>query len=180
VTGLPSHAILKELARAGVEQAQRAYERDGRTLTRFHSTRYQAGTWSHARRVVSKVDVSDPGVHPRFGVTDLEQARPRVLYQPISCARGQAENAITAHKRSLHSDRTSCHRFEANQFRWFLQAAAYGLLETWRREVCKTSPWASATMETLQRRLLKLGARVPEWTDRITISLPSSCPVASL
>jgi hypothetical protein len=32
-------------------------------------------------------------------------------------------------------------------------------------------------METIQVRLLKLGARVQEFTDRITISLPSSCPV---
>jgi len=33
-------------------------------------------------------------------------------------------------------------------------------------------------METIQLRLLKLGARVQEWKDRIKISLPSSCPVA--
>jgi hypothetical protein len=33
-------------------------------------------------------------------------------------------------------------------------------------------------METLQLRLLKLGARIHECTDRIKLSLPSSCPVA--
>jgi hypothetical protein len=33
-------------------------------------------------------------------------------------------------------------------------------------------------METIQLRLLKLGARVQECKDRIKISLPSSCPVA--
>lgn len=33
-------------------------------------------------------------------------------------------------------------------------------------------------METVQLRLLKLGARVQELTDRIKISLPASCPVA--
>jgi DDE family transposase len=180
VTGLTSNAILKELAREVVEQAKRAYERDGRKITRFHSTRYQAGTWSHSRRVVIKVEVSDQGVNTRFVVTDLEQARTKVLYQQIYCARGQAENEIKDHKRYLHSDRTSCHRFEANQFRLFLHSAAYVLLDTLRREVFKTSPWASATMETIQLRLLKLGARVQELTDRITISLPSSCPVASV
>jgi hypothetical protein len=180
VTGLTSNAILKELAREMVEQAKRAYERDGRKITRFHSTRYQAGTWSHSRRVVIKVEVSDQGVNTRFVVTDLEPARTKVLYQQIYCARGQAENEIKDHKRYLQSDRTSCHRFEANQFRLFLHSAAYVLLDTLRREVFKTSPWASATMETIQLRLLKLGARVQELTDRITISLPSSCPVASV
>ena len=178
VTGLTSNRVLTELAREVVEQAKRAYERDGGKITRFHSTRYQAGTWSRWRRVVIKVEVSDQGVNTRFVVTDMEHARTKVLYQQIYCARGQAENDIKDHKRSLKSDRTSCHRFEANQFRVFLHSAADVLLATLRREVLKTTPWASATMETIQLRLLKLGARVQEFTDRIKISLPSSCPVA--
>jgi hypothetical protein len=178
VTGLTSNRVLTELAREVVEQAKRAYERDGGKITRFHSTRYQAGTWSRLRRVVIKVEVSDQGVNTRFVVTDLEHARTKVLYQHIYCARGQAENEIKDHKLSLKSDRMSCHRFEANQFRLFLHSAASVLLDTLRREVLKTTPWASATMETIQLRLLKLGARVQEFTDRIKISLPSSCPVA--
>jgi hypothetical protein len=178
VTGLTSNRVLTELAREVVEPAKRAYERDGGKITRFHSTRYQAGTWSRLRRVVIKVEVSDQGVNTRFVVTDLEHARTKVLYQQIYCARGQAENEIKDHKLYLKSDRMSCHRFEANQFRLFLHSAAYVLLDTLRREVLKTTPWASATMETIQLRLLKLGARVQEFTDRIKISLPSSCPVA--
>jgi Transposase DDE domain group 1 len=178
VTGLTSNTVLQKLAREVVEQAQRAYAHSGHKVTRFHSTRYQAGTWSHSRRVVIKVEVADQGVNTRFVVTDLEQARTKVLYQNIYCARGQAENEIKDHKLYLKSDRTSCHRFEANQLRVFLHAAAYMLLETLRREVLRTTQWASATMETIQLRLLKLGARVQECADRITISLPSSCPVA--
>src|SRR5215813_14476066 len=178
VTGLTSNAVLKELAQDVVEQAQRAYARFERKVTRFHSTRYQAGTWSRSRRVVIKVEVSEQGVNTRFVVTDLEQARAKGLYRQIYCARGQAENEIKDHKRYLKSDRTSCHRFEANQFRLFLHSAAYVLLDTLRREVFKTTPWASATMETIQLRLLKIGARVQECTARIMISLPSSCPVA--
>ena len=180
VTGLTSNAVLQTLAREVVKQAKRAYERDGGKITRFHSTRYQAGTWSRSRRVVIKVEVSDQGVNTRFVVTDMEEARTKGLYQHIYCARGQAENEIKDHKRYLKSDRTSCHRFEANQFRVFLHSAAYVLLDTLRREVFKTAPWACATMETSQLHVLKLGARVQELTDRIKISLPSSCPVALL
>jgi len=178
VTGLTSNAVLKALAREAVEQATRAYARWGRKVTRFHSTHYQAQTWSRPRRVVIKVEVSEQGVNTRFVVTDMEQARTKVLYQKIYCARGQAENEIKDHKLYLKSDRTSCHRFEANQFRVLLHAAAYVLLETLRREVLRTTQWASATMETIQLRLLKLGARVQECKDQIKISLPSSCPVA--
>src|SRR5215472_3396411 len=178
VTGLTSNRVLTELAREVVEQAKRAYERDGGKITRFHSTRYQAGTWSRSRRVVIKVEVSDQGVNTRFVVTDMEQARTQALYRHIYCARGQAENEIKDHKLYLKSDRTACHRFAANQFRLLLHSAAYVLLDTLRRDVLKTTPWASATMETIQLHLLKLGARVHECTDWIKISLPSSCPVA--
>src|SRR5216684_397185 len=178
VTGLTSNAVLQALAQEVVEQAKRVYASRGSQVTRFHSTRYQAGTWSRSRRVVIKVEVSEQGVNTRFVVTDLDQARAKELYRQIYCARRLAENDLKDHKRSLKSDRTSCHRFEANQFRLFLHSAAYVLLDTLRREVLKTTPWASATMATIQLRLLKLGARVQEFTDRIKISLPSSCPVA--
>src|SRR6266436_8113320 len=83
VTGLTSNAVLKELAREVVEQAKRAYERDGGKVTRFHSTRYQAGTWSRSRRVVIKVEVSEQGVNTRFVLTDMEQARAKELYRQI-------------------------------------------------------------------------------------------------
>src|SRR5215813_1481809 len=180
VTGLTSHAVWKALAREAVAQATRAYARWGRKITRFHSTRYQAQTWSRPRRVVIKGEVSEQGVNTRFVVTDMEQARTKVLYQKIYCARGQAENEMKDHKLSLKSDRTSCHRFKANQLRVLLHSAAYVLIETLRREVLKTTQWASATMETIQLRLLKVGARVQECEDRITISCPSSCPVAPI
>lgn len=180
VTGLTSNGVLKTLACQVIEQAKRAYERDGGKITRFHSTRYQARTWPHPRRVVIKVEVSEQGVNTRFVVSDMEQTGAKVLYRHIYCARGQMENDIKAHKRYLKSDRTSCHRFAANQFRLFLHSAAYVLLDTLRREVFQTTSWARATMETIQLRLFKLGARVQEFPDRITISLPSSCPVAPM
>ena len=106
--------------------------------------------------MVIKVEVSDQGVNTRFVVTDMEEARTKGLYQHIYCRRGQAENEIKAHKRSRKSDRTAWHRFEANQFRVFLHSAASVLLDTLRREVFKTAPWACATMETIQLHVLKL------------------------
>src|SRR5467141_2498860 len=135
VTGLTSNAVLQALAHEVVEQAKRDYASRGSQVTRVHSTRYQAGTWSRSRRVVIKVEVSEQGVNTRFVVTDMEHARTQGVYQQLYCARGQRENEITDHKLSLKSDRTSCHRFEANQVRLFLHSAAYVLLDTLRREV---------------------------------------------
>jgi Transposase DDE domain group 1 len=149
VTGLTSNPVVPELAHEVVAQAKRASAHWGRKATRFHSTRSQAGTWSHSRRVVIKVEVSAQGVTTRFVVTDMEQARTHVLYRHISCARGHMANASKDHKLSLQSERTSCHRFEANPVRLFLHSAAYGLLDTLRREVFRTTSWACATMATL-------------------------------
>lgn len=147
VTGLTRKAVLKELAGEVVEQARRASAYSGRKVTRFHSTRSQAQTWSRARRVVIKVAVTEHGVNTRCVVTDREPARPQVLSQHIDCARGHADHALNDHKLDLTSDRTACHRFEANQFRLLVHAAAYVFLETLRREGCRTTQGASATME---------------------------------
>jgi hypothetical protein len=117
VTGLTSNNGLKELARQVLAQATRAYARDGGTIPRFHSTRYQAQTGAHPRRVVITVEGSTQGVNTRFVVTDMAQARTKGLYQKIDCARGQADNESKDPKLSLQSDRTSCHRFEAHPFR---------------------------------------------------------------
>jgi len=149
-------------------------------VTRFHSVRYRAGTWSRYRRVVIKVEVSAQGVNTRFVVTDLEQARAQRLYRDIYCARGVAEGYLKDHKTYLQSDRTSCHRFEANQFRLFLHSAAYVLLETLRRDVLRGTRWSRATMATLRVKLLKIGARIRELKTRITVALPCSCPVQAV
>ena len=79
--------------------------------------------------------MSDQGVTTRFVVTDMEHARTQVVYRHLSCARGQMENEMKDHQLSLTSDRTSCHRFEANQWRLLLHSAAYVFLDTRRREV---------------------------------------------
>jgi Transposase DDE domain group 1 len=130
--------------------------------------------------VVSKGEVSEQGVTPRFVVPEMEQARTTVRSRHLSWARGQMENDLKAPKLSLQSDRPACHRFEAKQFRRLFHAAAYVWLDPWRRAVFKTTPWAAATLETIPLRLLTLGARVQEYTDGVKISLPSSCPGASV
>ena len=77
VTGLTSNAVLKPLAHEIVEQAKRAYERDGGKVTRFHSTRYQASTWSRPRRVVIKVEVSSKASTPALSSPTWSRPAPR-------------------------------------------------------------------------------------------------------
>jgi len=124
VPGWTSNAIVQERAREVVEQTKRASERSGPKITRLHSTRSPAGPWGRSRRVVIQAEGSAQGVNPRCVVTALDQARPKVLSQPIAGARGHAENAIKEHQRSLQAERTACHRCAANPLRFWWPAAA--------------------------------------------------------
>ncbi len=56
-----------------------------------------------------------------------------MLYEKVYCARGRMENMIRGHKLYIKSDRTSCHRWEANQFRLILHTGAYWLLHQLRQ-----------------------------------------------
>ena len=67
------------------------------------------------------------GADSRFIVTNL-RGLPQTLYEKVYCARGQAENLIKAHKLHLASDRTSCTKATANQFRLLIHTAAYWLM----------------------------------------------------
>jgi hypothetical protein len=80
----------------------------------------------------------------------------------------------------LKSDRTSCRSFTANQFRLFLHSAAYTLLHALRDNILKGTEFASAQFNTIQLKLLKIGARVREMKTRINLHFPSSFPCKSI
>ena len=86
------------------------------------------------------------------------------------------ENLVKAHKVHLASDRTSCTRATANQFRLVLHTAAYWLLHTLRGLAPKRSFWRDAQLDTLRLALVKVVGRVTELASRIELALPSDCP----
>ena len=178
MTGLAGNAVLKKLAETTIQSARNLYEKPQSEVKLFHSFYYRADTWAKPRRAVVKVEVSDKHLEPnvRFVVTDFELAETRALYEDIYCARGKTELNIKDHKTYLKSDRTSCHCFEANQFRLFLHSAAYVLIHALQNSVFEGTEWANATMQTIQLKVLKIGARVKELKTRIKIELPTAFP----
>jgi len=144
-------------------------------VRRFGEFRYAARTWKVERRVIARTEASAQGTDTRFIVTNLA-GTPRALYETIYCARGQMENLIKAHKLHLASDRTSCSKATANQFRLLIHTAAYWLLHTLRGLAPKASFWRKAQFDTLRLGLIKVAARVTEMVTRIKVSLPSSFP----
>jgi hypothetical protein len=180
VTGLTGNSRLMKEAGSVVERASGLYGKTGKKTVLFHSFYYQAGTWNRPRRVVVKAEVSEQGKNIRFIVTDMENAKASVLYQQIYCARGEDELYIKDHKLYLKSDRTSCHKFGANQFRLFLHSAAYVLIHALKTQVLRNTPYANATFETIRNRILKIKAQVRELKTRIKIELPPAFPLKNL
>ncbi len=145
-------------------------------------TVYQAKSWSHPRRVVYKAEAQRlpngrMGTNVRFVVTSRDDA-PEALYDWYT-RRGGTEGWIKDFKNYVKCDRLSCHRFWANQFRLLLHAAAYWLLDTVRRKLVAVGV-ARMTLETVRLRVVKIGGRVREWTDRVKLHLATSHPGQSL
>ena len=101
----------------------------------------------------AKLKSPPEATNTRFVVTNLESSRASFIYQNIYCARGQMENFIKNHKTFLHSDRTSCHAFGANQFRLFLHSAAYVLLHTLAHIGLQGTTWINAQVNTPPKSL---------------------------
>ena len=144
-------------------------------IRRYGEFRYAAKTWNVERQVITRVEASGQGSDSRFIVTNL-RGTPRWLYEEVYCARGQAENFIKAHKLHLASDRTSCSKATANQFRLLIHTAAYWLLHTLRGLAPTRSFWCDAQFDTLRLGLIKIAARITELATRIKVALPSSYP----
>jgi hypothetical protein len=167
--------LLRRVAGLAEEVALRRVQGEAAKVRRYGEFAYAAETWNTERRVIARVEASDKGADSRFVVTNLAGI-PRWLYETVYCARGQAENLVKAHKLHLASDRTSCSKATANQFRLVLHTAAYWLLHTLRGLAPKRSFWRAAQFDTVRFALIKVVGRVTELVTRITLVLPSSYP----
>ena len=125
------------------------------------------------RRVIYKAEVvrlqgREPRDYARFVVTNPRIKRESVY--EICRGRGDSENRIEELQHDLQIDRTSRHRFRANQFRVLLTAAAYALLQAFRSRLAKP-PVASHRVGTLRLQLVKIGGRIEKSVRRYVLHL---------
>jgi len=176
IFGLAGNKVLLDRARALAEDAAVArVQGDAEKVRRFAAFRYAARSWKVEREVIARIEASAMGSDSRFVVTNIKGA-PRWLYEDLYCARGQAENLIKAHKLHLASDRTSCSKATANQFRLLIHTAAYWLLHSLKGLAPKRSFWRDAQLDTIRLAFIKVAARVTELVTRIKVALPSTYP----
>src|SRR4051794_1243657 len=179
VLGLAKNSALARAARDEVERAARQFRRTGQPQRVFGSFGYAAGSWDRRRRVIIKAEHTTQGPNPRFIVVNVP-GDPQGLYEEVYCQRGEAENRIKEQQLDLFADRTSCHRFAANQFRLLLSSAAYLLVQALRRTALAGTELADAQVGTIRLRLLKVAARVAVSVRRVVFHLAGSYPYRAL
>jgi len=139
---------------------------------------YAAKSWPRERRVITRLEWGEQGHNPRFVVTNLDGSA-ATLYDRTYCQRGEAENRIKEAQVGLFATRTSCHVFASNQLRVLLAGLAYVLIERMRTLALKGTELASAQIDTLRVRLLKLAAVITRNTRRIRLYFASQWPSAT-
>jgi Transposase DDE domain group 1 len=179
VIGLAKNKVLERAARDEIERAERQFRRTGRPQRVFGSFSYAAGSWDRPRRVIVKAEHTAQGPNPRFVVVNVP-GDPQELYEDVYCQRGEMENRIKEQQLGLFADRTSCHRFPANQFRLLMSSAAYVLVQALRRTALAGTELARAQVGTIRLKLFKVAARVVVSVRRVVFHLSSSYPYQSV
>lgn len=180
ILGLARNAVLEREIAPLLERVKREHLADGQSHRRFQTFAYAAQTWDRPRRVLAKVEhLASNKANPRFVVTNLP-GDPQGLYEDVYCERGEMENRIKEQQLGLFADRTSCHRFVANQFRVLLAAFAYVLVEHLRRTALVGTDLAQAQVGTIRVCLFKVGALVTRSVRRIVVRMASGHPWAEV
>lgn len=179
VVSFPSNSCLVDHAEPLMEQVRAMSEDNQQTEHLYGDCEYSARSWDAVRRVVIKAEVvcqegREPKDNARFVVTNLT-ASPKHIYEKVYCARGDVENRIKELLYGMSIDRTSCHRFFANQFRGLLSAAAYVLMQELRLNA-KGTTLEKAQVTTLREKLLKMAVWLTSSTRRIVLHLPQTAP----
>ena len=140
---------------------------------------YAAQSWARQRRVITRLEYGGQGNNPRYVVTNLAGVA-QELYDDLYCQRGEAENRIKEAQVGLFASRTSCHHFQSNQLRMLLAALGYVLIERLRALALVGTKLATAQVDTLRCKLLKVAAVITRNTRRIRLYLASHWPSADI
>jgi len=155
---LPQNETLKEIIRDDLRRPAGRWPRSG-VKVRIFDFQYQAGSWRKPRRVVCKIEWHYDELFPRVGfiVTNSRLSSKEVV--KTYNGRANVENRIKEGKNTLRWDKTSCHKFEANQARLKMGLLAYNLLHLLREFYMKDEQ-VKRSVEWLIRRIVKVASRI--------------------
>jgi hypothetical protein len=173
---LKENAKLRELAADADDALTRAIRYNAVDYAvEYGEFQYQAGSWSHPRRVVFKIEKPENQLTHlyTFVVTTLEIEPYKVLQ--YYCGRGKMENFIKESKSGFDFSSVSSHSRIVNANRLRVHALAYNLFN-WFRRLALSASMRKQRIDTIRLKLLKIAARVTRSARYITFKLCSSCP----
>jgi len=176
--GLQRNQRLRRIIGKQMHEAHTLHQATGKAARLFAGFDYRTHkSWSRPRRVIAKAEHLDKGENPRFVVTSLttDEWPAQQLYEKFYCARGEMENRIKE-QMCLFADRLSTDEMRANQLRLYFSALAYTLVEALRRLALNGTDWAQAQVDTIRRKLFKIGAIVRLSVRRIVFLMSSAYP----
>lgn len=179
IIGLARNARLQAITEFMELSMRDAFEQTGLKQREVGEFLYAAQSWIQERRVLTRLEYGAQGNNPRYVVTNLA-GQAQALYDGVYCQRGEAENRIKEAQVGLFATRTSCHQFQSNQLRMLLAALGYVLIERLRALALAGTELATAQVDTLRIKLLKLAAVVTRNTRRVRLYLASNWPSADV
>ena len=179
IVGLARNARLQGITEFLELAMKDAFEASGIKQREVGEFVYAAQSWARQRRVITRLEYGQQGNNPRYVVTNLTGSA-QALYDELYCQRGEAENRIKEAQVGLFATRTSCQHFQGNQLRVLLAALGYVLIERLRALALQGTALATAQVDTLRNKLLKVGAVVTRNTRRIRLYLASNWPSADI
>ena len=135
---------------------------------------YQAGSWSHPRRIVYKIEKPyGQMIHMYTFVVTTMTSEPYQVLQ-FYCGRGKMENFIKEGKSGFDFAAVSSHSRVVNANRLQVHALAYNLFN-WFRRLALAVSMRKQRIDAIRLKLLKIAARVVRSARYITFKLCSSC-----
>jgi hypothetical protein len=174
--GIKSNAVLQKLTSQQYFETVIEWNALGKPkehLKRYHGLWYKAESWALPRWIVHKTEMGLEGPNQRFIVTNLI-GMPEELYKDYGM-RGQSENWIGDLKNGMCGDRLSCHRWEANYFRFLLSCYAYNLMNEIRLQA-ESTQYGVMRLEKMRTKLFKIAVWIKKTARYIHLKLPKNYP----
>jgi hypothetical protein len=180
ITGLTRNSKLSQKTEVWVENAKASFAKHKQPICFFKTFMYQAGTWKHWQRVIVKIEVTGKGANTRYIVTNFEHRNSAFLYQTVYCGRGEMELYIKELKTYLDASRMSCNKFEANQFRLFLHAAAYVILLEIKQNTFEGTALENVSILTFREKIILSAVHIRTLKTKIKIEFSTKHPYREL
>ena len=176
---LKENAVLHRLADGLLQQL---YEENKDRLTEhaeiYGEFEYQAGTWSHPRRVVCKIEKPAGVLTVKYTFVVTTRTDPPKDCIQFYCARGNMENFIKEGKNGFDFGAVSSHSMTVNANRLEIHALAYNIVN-WMKRLILPDEMKTDQIDTIRLKIIKVASKIVHHGRKRQFKMCSSCTYQS-